>query len=42
MNKTYSFKYVPVEVRSKHDPYVVWSENEYETGKDNTNIAYVF
>ena len=31
-DKLYKFDYVPVEVRSKYDPYTVWAENGYNLG----------
>ena len=29
-NTVYNFDYVPVEVRSFHDPYTVWTKMEYQ------------
>lgn len=43
-NKLYKFDYVPIEVRSKYDPYTVWAENNYELGEGNDlflMIAYI-
>lgn len=32
----YDFNYVPIEVRSKYDPYTAWAESEYNLGRDLT------
>ena len=31
-DKQYKFEYVPVEVRSKYDPYTVWAASNYKLG----------
>ena len=36
-DKLYKFDYVPIEIRSKYDPYTVWAESGYFIGgKDNS------
>lgn len=35
-DKLHKFDYVPVEVRSKFDPYTVWAGNDYKISKDNS------
>lgn len=44
-NKVYKFDYVPIEVRSKYDPYTVWAEQGYQlAGEDNSlllQISYI-
>ena len=43
-DKLYKFEFVPVEVRSRYDPYTVWTKSDYSLGKDYSmllNITYI-
>ncbi|CDW82390.1 UNKNOWN [Stylonychia lemnae] len=33
-NETYSLEYIPLEVRHKQDPYIVYAESHYNLGRD--------
>jgi hypothetical protein len=40
----YKFEFVPVEVRSRYDPYTVWAYSDYNLGQDYSmllNITYI-
>ena len=39
-DKLYKFDYVPVEVRSRYDPYTVWAEHGYQIAKDNSVLTF--
>jgi hypothetical protein len=40
-DKLYKFDYVPLEVRSKYDPYTVWAGAYYTMVKDNSMITFI-
>jgi hypothetical protein len=44
-NKQYKFERVPLEIRSKYDPYVVWARHGYKLGENKPvlmTVCYVF
>ena len=40
-NRTHSFDYIPIEVRYKLDPYIVFAESHYNLGRDLTLFFWV-
>jgi len=37
----YKFDFVPVEVRSEHDPYIVWAEEGYQIKEDGSKLQLI-
>ena len=36
----YKFDYVPVEIRSRYDPYTVWARSNYNLGRQTKSFTY--
>lgn len=40
-DKIYTFDNIPIEIRSKNDPYTVFTEHHYNIGKDLTAMFWI-
>jgi hypothetical protein len=38
----YKFDYVPVEIRSRYDPYTVWAQSNYNLGKQSSGLSVTY
>lgn len=40
-DKLYKFDFVPVEIRSKYDPYTVWARSSYQIDSDSSLMVTI-